>query len=172
LRAHQARARSRDAGRTRDGQPRDRRDDRGVDAHGGEPPAACLREARRQRPRRARRRIGERRLGSTPVATDPEVRAELVGTVRRFVEREVVPVASELEHADEYPAAIVDGMRELGLFGITIPEDYGGLGLDLPTYCGGIEELAAGWMLPSGGVHTDVIAADLVKADRPHEPPT
>jgi alkylation response protein AidB-like acyl-CoA dehydrogenase len=56
------------------------------------------------------------------VVTDPEVRAELVGTVRRFVEREVVPVASDLEHADEYPAAIVDGMRDLGLFGVTIPE--------------------------------------------------
>src|SRR2546423_8299050 len=98
------------------------------------------------------------------MATDPEVRAQLVDTVRRFVEREVVPVASELEHADEYPAAIVDGMRDLGLFGVTIPEEHGGLGLDLPTYCGVIEELAAGWMSLSGVLNTHVMAANLPKA--------
>src|SRR5256886_3816379 len=98
------------------------------------------------------------------MATDPEVRAQLVDTVRRFVEREVVPVASELEHADEYPAAIVDGMRDLGLFGVTIPEEYGGLGLDLLTYCGVIEELSAGWMSLSGVLNTHVMAANLLKA--------
>jgi butyryl-CoA dehydrogenase len=97
-------------------------------------------------------------------ATDPAIRQELVATVRRFVEREVVPVALELEHADEYPAAIVDGMRELGLFGVTIPEEYGGLGLDLPTYIGVIEELAAGWMSLSGVLNTHVMAANLLKA--------
>jgi alkylation response protein AidB-like acyl-CoA dehydrogenase len=99
------------------------------------------------------------------VPTDPEVRAELVGTVRRFVEREVVPVASELEHADEYPAAIIDGMRELGLFGVTIPEEHGGLGLDLPTYCGVIEELSAGWMSLSGVLNTHVMTANLLKSN-------
>src|SRR5437879_5168126 len=98
------------------------------------------------------------------MATDPEVRAQLVDTVRRFVEREVVPVASELEHTDEYPAAIVDGMRDLGLFGVTIPEEHGGLGLDLSTYCGVIEELAAGWMSLSGILNTHVMAANLLKA--------
>jgi len=98
------------------------------------------------------------------MATDPQVREELVATVRRFVEREVLPVALELEHADEYPAAIVDGMRALGLFGITVPEEYGGLGLDLSTYTGVIEELAAGWMSLSGILNTHVIAANLLKA--------
>jgi len=98
------------------------------------------------------------------VPTDSEVRRELVATVRRFVEREVLPVASELEHADEYPAAIVDGMRELGLFGVTIPEGYGGLGLDLRTYTAVIEELSAGWMSLSGVLNTHVIAANLLKA--------
>ncbi len=97
-------------------------------------------------------------------ATEPEVREELVATVRRFVEREVLPVALELEHADEYPAAIVDGMRELGLFGVTIPEEYSGLGLDLPTYIGVIEELAAGWMSLSGVLNTHVMAANLLKS--------
>ena len=95
--------------------------------------------------------------------TDPETRQELIATVRRFVEREVLPVASELEHADEYPEAIVAGMRELGLFGVTIPERYGGLGLDLPTYIGVIEELSAGWMSLSGVINTHVMAANLIK---------
>ncbi len=99
------------------------------------------------------------------MSTDPAVRDQLVDTVRRFVEREVLPVASELEHADEYPAAIVDGMRELGLFGVTIPDEYDGLGLDLPTYCAVIEELAAGWMSLSGVLNTHVITANLLKAD-------
>ncbi len=95
--------------------------------------------------------------------TDPQVREELVATVRRFVEREVLPVALDLEHADEYPTAIVEGMRELGLFGTTIPAEYGGLGLDLPTYTGVIEELAAGWMSLSGVLNTHVIAANLLE---------
>ena len=54
---------------------------------------------------------------------------EIVAAVRAFVDRDVVPVASELEHADEYPESLVDTMREMGLFGTTIPEEYGGLGL-------------------------------------------
>ena len=94
--------------------------------------------------------------------TDPEVREELVATVRRFVEHEVVPVASDLEHADEYPEKIVEQMKEMGLFGITIPEKHGGLGLDLLTYVAVIEELAAGWMSLTGLVNTHVIAANLV----------
>jgi butyryl-CoA dehydrogenase len=96
--------------------------------------------------------------------TDPAVREELVATVRRFVERDVVPVASELEHADEYPESIIATMRELGLFGVTIPEEYDGLGLDLLTYCGVIEELAAGWMSLSGVLNTHVMCANLLKA--------
>ncbi|MDZ4825361.1 MAG: acyl-CoA dehydrogenase family protein [Actinomycetota bacterium] len=93
---------------------------------------------------------------------DPEIRRELVETVRRFIAREVIPVASEMEHADEYPEAIVEQMKALGLFGITIPEEYGGLGLDLLTYIGVIEELAYGWMSLSGIVNTHTIAAYLV----------
>jgi butyryl-CoA dehydrogenase len=94
--------------------------------------------------------------------TDAEVREQLVETVRRFIEREVVPVATEMEHADEYPDAIVEQMKELGLFGIAIPEDYGGLGLDLLTYIGVVEELAYGWMSLSGVVNTHTIAAHLI----------
>ncbi|HYL50704.1 MAG TPA: acyl-CoA dehydrogenase family protein [Acidimicrobiia bacterium] len=98
----------------------------------------------------------------SPIVTDPDVRRELVETVRRFVARKVVPVASELEHADAYPERIVAQMKELGLFGIAIPGEYGGLGLDLLTYIGVIEELAYGWMSLSGIVNTHTIAAHLV----------
>ncbi|HEY8547342.1 MAG TPA: acyl-CoA dehydrogenase family protein, partial [Acidimicrobiales bacterium] len=100
----------------------------------------------------------------TGAATDPEVRAEIIETVRRFVAREVVPVAAALEHADEFPADIVAGMRELGLFGVTIPERHGGLGLDLRTYVGIVEELAYGWMSLSGIVNTHTMAATLLMA--------
>jgi len=93
------------------------------------------------------------------------MRDELVATVRRFVTRDVVPVASDLEHADQYPADIVATMRELGLFGVTIPEEHGGLGLDLLTYIGVIEELAAGWMSLSGILNTHVMCANLLEAE-------
>jgi alkylation response protein AidB-like acyl-CoA dehydrogenase len=99
------------------------------------------------------------------MVAESDLREELIATVRRFVEREVLPVALDLEHADEYPAAIVDGMRDLGLFGVTIPEQYGGLGLDLGTYIGVIEELAAGWMSLSGVLNTHVMVANLLKAN-------
>jgi alkylation response protein AidB-like acyl-CoA dehydrogenase len=99
---------------------------------------------------------------ATDPATDPEVRRELVDVVRRFVAREVVPVASELEHADRYPDAIVERMKQLGLFGVTIPEQHGGLGLDLLTYVAVVEELAYGWMSLSGVVNTHTIAAYLL----------
>jgi len=91
--------------------------------------------------------------------TDPEIRDEVIATVRRFVARDVIPVASDLEHADEYPGAIVEQMKELGLFGITIPEEYGGLGLDLLTYIGIVEELSYGWMSLSGIINTHTMCA-------------
>ena len=101
---------------------------------------------------------------STPEGTDPEVRQEIIGTVRRFVEREVLPVAATFEREDRFPAELVESMRDLGLFGVTIPEAYGGLGLDLLTYIGIIEELAAGWMSLTGIVNTHTMAATLVMA--------
>jgi alkylation response protein AidB-like acyl-CoA dehydrogenase len=94
--------------------------------------------------------------------TDPEVAQEIVDTVRRFVAREVLPVAGALERTDTFPDDIVAGMRELGLFGVTIPERYGGLGLDLTTYIGVIEELAYGWMSLTGIVNTHTMAATLL----------
>jgi alkylation response protein AidB-like acyl-CoA dehydrogenase len=101
--------------------------------------------------------------------TDPEIREALIDTVRRFIAREVIPVASEFEHADRYPEAIVEAMKELGLFGVTIPEEYGGLGLDLLTYIGVVEELSYGWMSLSGVVNTHTIAASVIVANGTEE---
>src|SRR6478736_3400743 len=103
------------------------------------------------------------------ITTDPEVRDELIDTVRRFIARDVIPVASEFEHADRYPDAIVETMKSLGLFGVTIPEAYGGLGLDLLTYIGVVEELSYGWMSLSGVVNTHTIAASIIAANGTEE---
>jgi alkylation response protein AidB-like acyl-CoA dehydrogenase len=89
---------------------------------------------------------------------------EVISTVRSFVERDVVPVASELEHADEYPAELVQTMKELGLFGVTIPEEYGGLGLDLTTYALLQVELSRGWMSLSGVLNTHFMSAWMINA--------
>src|SRR5881296_3811621 len=87
----------------------------------------------------------------------------IVQTVREFVEREVIPVADELEHRDEYPEKIVEGMKELGLFGLTVPEEYGGAGMDLMTYALAGVELSRGWMSLSGILNTHFMAVYLLK---------
>ena len=97
------------------------------------------------------------RLAQTPGLTDEQ--RTILQTVREFVDKEIIPQAQRLEHADEYPQAIVDEMRELGLFGLTIPEEYGGLGESLLTYALVVEELARGWMSVSGIVNTHFIVA-------------
>ena len=73
------------------------------------------------------------------------------------------PVASEYEHADEFPEPLVEQMKELGLFGVTIPEEYGGLGLDLTTYALIQVELSRGWMSLSGVLNTHFISAWMIK---------
>jgi alkylation response protein AidB-like acyl-CoA dehydrogenase len=100
------------------------------------------------------------RLAQTPGLT--EVQRDILATVRSFVDKEIVPHAQRLERADTYPAEIVDGMREMGLFGLTIPEEYGGLGESLLTYALVVEELSRGWMSISGIVNTHFIVAYLV----------
>jgi alkylation response protein AidB-like acyl-CoA dehydrogenase len=96
------------------------------------------------------------------VPLDDEQRA-IVETVRDFVEKEVIPVADELEHRDEFPEKIVEGMKELGLFGLTVPEEYGGAGLDLMTYALAGVELSRGWMSLSGILNTHFMAVYLLK---------
>jgi alkylation response protein AidB-like acyl-CoA dehydrogenase len=89
-------------------------------------------------------------------------RQAVVATVREWVEREVYPVASDYEHADEYPAPLVEDMKRMGLFGVTIPEEYGGLGLDLLTYVLIQVELSRGWMSLSGVLNTHFISAWMI----------
>ena len=87
---------------------------------------------------------------------------EIVAGVRRFVERDVIPNASALEHRDEYPHAMVATMRELGLFGATIPADFGGLGLSFLTYARVMEELSRGWMSLAGVINSHLIMAYVI----------
>ena len=92
-----------------------------------------------------------------------EFQTEIITTVRRFVDKEIIPVAQELEHSDTYPQAIVDAMREMGLFGLMIPVEYGGLGESLLTYALCVEELARGWMSVSGVINTHFIVAYMIR---------
>ncbi|WP_405180726.1 acyl-CoA dehydrogenase family protein [Nocardia sp. NBC_01377] len=91
-----------------------------------------------------------------------EVQTEILSTVRTFVDKEIIPNAQELEHADTYPQAIVDRMAQMGLFGLMISEEYGGLGESLLTYALCVEELARGWMSVSGVINTHFILAYLL----------
>ena len=99
---------------------------------------------------------------TTTKRTDPELADELVATVRDWVRRDVVPVASDYEHEDRFPEPLVAQMRAFGLFGSKVPEDYGGLGLDTVTYARLMEELAYGWMSLAGVLNTHTILATLL----------
>jgi alkylation response protein AidB-like acyl-CoA dehydrogenase len=101
------------------------------------------------------------KLAQTIGLTD--VQNEIISTVRQFVEKEVIPHAAELERTDTYPQAIVDQMREMGLFGLMIPPEYGGIGESLLTYALCIEELGRGWMSISGVLNTHFIVAYMLR---------
>ena len=101
------------------------------------------------------------RLAQTADLT--EIQREILSTVRSFVDREIIPHAQELEHGDIYPQEIVDGLKELGIFGLMIPEEYGGLGESLLTYALVVEEIARGWMSVSGVINTHFIVAYLLR---------
>src|SRR5690349_7479432 len=89
--------------------------------------------------------------------TDDET--EILKAVRTFVDEKILPVATELGHRDEYPTEIVEGLKELGIFGLMIPEEYDGLGESLLTYALAVEEIARGWMSVSGIINTHFIVA-------------
>lgn len=91
-----------------------------------------------------------------------KLQQHIVANVRQFVERHVLPVASQLEHRDEYPHEIVAGMKELGLFGCNVPEAYGGLALSYTTFAMVIEELARGWMSIVGPIGTHSVICDII----------
>ncbi|MGV0632953.1 acyl-CoA dehydrogenase family protein [Mycolicibacillus trivialis] len=92
-----------------------------------------------------------------------EEQDDIIATVRRFVDRDVIPNAPEFERTDTYPQPLVDTMREMGLFGLMIPESYGGLGESLLTYALCVEELARGWMSISGVLNTHFIVAYMLR---------
>src|SRR6266851_8968094 len=93
---------------------------------------------------------------------DEDLDREVVEAVRRFVDRDVMPVATELEHRDEYPHELVAKMKELGLFGATIPADYGGLGLSFVNYARIMAELSRGWMSLAGVINSHLIMAFII----------
>ncbi len=82
--------------------------------------------------------------------------------VRQFADEQILPNAEHFDHEDEFPTDIVDQMKELGLFGVTIPEEYGGMGLDLTTYVMIVEELSRGWISISGVINTHFIGSYLL----------
>jgi alkylation response protein AidB-like acyl-CoA dehydrogenase len=82
--------------------------------------------------------------------------------VRQFADEQIIPNAEHYDHEDEFPAPIVEQMKELGLFGVTIPEEYGGMGLDLTTYAMIVEELSRGWISISGVINTHFIGSYLL----------
>jgi alkylation response protein AidB-like acyl-CoA dehydrogenase len=100
------------------------------------------------------------RLQQTDGLTEDQT--ELLKLVREFVDEQIIPVATELEHRDEYPQSIVDQMKEMGIFGLMIPEEYGGLGESLLTYALCVEEIARGWMSVSGIINTHFIVAYMI----------
>lgn len=97
------------------------------------------------------------RLATTEGLTD--IQEEILKTVRKFVDEKILPVATELEHQDEYPTEIVEGLKDLGIFGLMIPEEFGGIGESLLTYALVVEEIARGWMSVSGVINTHFIVA-------------
>jgi len=100
------------------------------------------------------------RLVRTEGLTDEQ--NEILGVVREFVDDKILPVATELEHADAYPTSIVEGLKTMGVFGLTIPREYGGVGESLLTYALAVEEISRGWMSVAGVINTHFIVAHLL----------
>ena len=86
----------------------------------------------------------------------------IVEMVRQFADEQIIPNAEHYDHEDSFPEPIVEQMKELGLFGVTIPEEYGGMGLDLTTYAMIVEELLRGWISILGIVNTHFIGSYLL----------
>src|SRR5690606_35254544 len=94
---------------------------------------------------------------------DPE-EAMLVETVRAFVDREVKPTVREVEQANEYPEAWIERMKELGIFGLAVPDEYGGIPVSMTAYAGVTEQLARGWMSLAGAMGGHTVVAKLLTA--------
>ena len=101
-------------------------------------------------------------VATSPYTEKTDDQRAITEMVRQFVDNEVLPIAEEHDHEDKFPEAVVEQMKELGLFGVTIPEEYGGMGLDLTTYAMIVEELSRGWISISGIVNTHFIGSYLL----------
>src|SRR5215213_703642 len=99
---------------------------------------------------------------ATPFYEKTDEQKAIIEMVRRFVDEQIIPKAEHYDAADEFPEDIVEQMKELGLFGVTIPEEYGGMGLDLTTYVMIVEELSRGWISISGIINTHFIGSYLL----------
>jgi alkylation response protein AidB-like acyl-CoA dehydrogenase len=99
---------------------------------------------------------------ATPFYEKTDEQKAILEMVRQFVDEQIIPKAGHYDHEDEFPEPIVEQMKELGLFGTTIPEEYGGMGLDLTTYAMIVEELSRGWISISGVVNTHFIGSYLL----------
>src|SRR5256885_14292327 len=94
----------------------------------------------------------EMAVATNPLDKTDEQRA-ICDMVRQFADEQIIPNAEHFDHEDSFPQDIVDQMKELGLFGVTIPEEYGGVGVDLPNHVMIVEELSRGWSSVRGGVN-------------------
>jgi alkylation response protein AidB-like acyl-CoA dehydrogenase len=99
---------------------------------------------------------------ASPFYEKTDEQKAILEMVRQFVDEQILPKAAHYDHEDEFPEPIVEQMKELGLFGVTIPEEYGGMGLDLTTYAMIVEELSRGWISISGVVNTHFIGSYLL----------
>ncbi len=99
---------------------------------------------------------------ATPLTEKTDEQKAITDMVRQFADEQILPNAEHYDHEDEFPEPIVEQMKELGLFGTTIPEEYGGMGLDLTTYAMIVEELSRGWISISGIVNTHFIGSYLL----------
>jgi alkylation response protein AidB-like acyl-CoA dehydrogenase len=91
-----------------------------------------------------------------------EIEETIVATVRQFIDRDVKPNVRELEHANEYPSAWIETMKELGVFGLNIPEEFGGSDVSMPCFVRVTAELARGWMSLAGAVGGHSVVASLI----------
>jgi alkylation response protein AidB-like acyl-CoA dehydrogenase len=101
-------------------------------------------------------------LAETPHTEKTDEQKAICEMVRQFADEQIIPNAEHYDHEDSFPEPIVEQMKELGLFGVTIPEEYGGMGLDLTTYAMIVEELSRGWISISGIVNTHFIGSYLL----------
>ena len=101
-------------------------------------------------------------VATTPYTEKTDEQQAITEMVHQFADEQILPNAEHFDHEDEFPEGIVEQMKELGLFGVTIPEEYGGMGLDLTTYAMIVEELSRGWISISGVINTHFIGSYLL----------